>query len=659
MKKRILLMFVFVCASLLYGVANAQTYEGFIGAEDWKTVGTPQDSEEGYAPDFSYQISVVDEGKLQVTVDMSATCVGLVPQLFVNGGYLMDLNPVAGSSSQFANTTSDAYEIGETLSVSFYFAYAGGISDTNPFDYVVGSTNEALDDSEAPVVSMLELEGVSTTKADVRLLVTDNLASSVKVEFSVDDFASVLNSQKVAAGTETVCTLSGLTPETAYDLKVRATDDADNVSEVKTLSFSTLDADAESYYYGVVASADEWEENTGDYRPVINYIVKTTADNQLEFTMTLDSGTDGLVNPEIWIDNVAYGTTPISGEELAYTYTTEASFVRGATVTFNFRLVYAGGGASATLPISFVVGSANEKPAEDVEAPVLNSVTAGNVTGYSADITVNATDNQSASLTVEVASDEAFESVLGTSRVNSGEDGICTLDNLSPLTDYTLYVRVSDLAGNVSEVKTVTFSTLEPADAVTFVGSIAADGWAVTGTPEGEEEVFAPSVSYEIVTTRENRLQFRLSLDRVCVGMGAEVWIDGEPFFGLQQPAAENAVNIFEGENSQSYSRGTKLNIRFRFPFAGGVSETKPFEFEVGSKSGGSSVDDFVADAVRVYGANGELRVCGASGSQCCVYDLSGRLVMSCLVDGQEAVYSLNKGLYVVVVGGSVSKVVL
>lgn len=657
MKKRILLMFVFVCVSLLYGVVNAQTYEGFIGAEDWKTVGTPQGSEEGYAPDFSYQISVVDEGKLQVTVDLSATCVGLVPQLFVNGVYLMNLNPVAGSSSQFSGTTPDAYEIGETLSLSFYFAYAGGVSDTNAFDYVVGSTNEALDDSEAPVVSMFELEGVSTTKADVRLLVTDNLASSVKVEFSVDDFASVLNSQKVAAGTETVCTLSGLTPETAYDLKVRATDDADNVSEVKTLSFSTLDADAECYYYGVVATEEEWNEKGGGYVPVINYVVKTTADNKLEFTLTLDSGTTGLVNPEIWVDGVNTATAPV-GDALTYTGISAASYERGATVNFYFRLVHAGG-VSSTHAIPFEVGSANEKPAEDVEAPVLNSVTAGNVTGYSADITVNATDNQSASLTVEVASDEAFESVLATSRVASGEDGVCTLDNLTPLTEYTLYVRVFDLAGNVSDVKTVTFSTLEPADAVTFVGSIAADGWAVTGTPEGETEVFAPSVSYEIVTTRENRLQFRLSLDRVCVGMGVEVWIDGEPFFGLQQPAAENAVNIFEGENSRSYPRGTTLNIRFRFPFTGGVSETKPFEFEVGSKSGGSSVENFAADAVRVSGSNGELRICGASGSQCVVYDLSGRLVMSCLVDGQEAVYSLNKGLYVVVVGGSVSKVVL
>lgn len=656
MKKKLLLMFVFVCASFLYGVVNAQTYEGFIGADDWQTVGTPQDATEGYAPDFSYQISVVEDGKLQVTVDLSATCVGLVPQLVVNGKYT-NLEPVVGSASQFSGTTPDAYEIGKTLRLSFYFAYAGGVSDTNAFDYVVGSTNEALDDSEAPVVSMFELEGVSTTKADVRLLVTDNLASSVKVEFSVDDFASVLNSQKVAAGTETVCTLSGLTPETAYDLKVRATDDADNVSEVKTLSFSTLDADAECYYYGVVATEEEWNEKGGGYVPVINYVVKTTADNKLEFTLTLDSGTTGLVNPEIWVDGVNTATAPV-GDALTYTGISAASYERGATVNFYFRLVHAGG-VSSTHAIPFEVGSANEKPAEDVEAPVLNSVTAGNVTGYSADITVNATDNQSASLTVEVASDEAFESVLATSRVASGEDGVCTLDNLSPLTDYTLYVRVSDLAGNVSEVKTVTFSTLEPADAVTFVGSIAADGWASTGTPEGEAEVFAPAVSYEIVTTRENRLQFRLSLDRVCVGMGVEVWIDGEPFFGLQQPAAENAVNIFEGENSRSYPRGTKLNIRFRFPFTGGVSETKPFEFEVGSKSGGSSVDDFVADAVRVYGANGELRVCGASGSQCCVYDLSGRLVMSCLVDGQEAVYSLNKGLYVVVVGGSVSKVVL
>ena len=440
MKKKLLLMFVFVCASFLYGVVKAQTYEGFIGADDWQTVGTPQDATEGYAPDFSYQISVVDEGKLQVTVDLSATCVGLVPQLFDNGVFLMNLTPVAGSSTQFSGPTPAAYEIGETLSVSFYFAYAGGFSDTNSFHYVVGSTNGALDDSEAPV---------------------------------------------------------------------------------------------------------------------------------------------------------------------------------------------------------------------------LNSVTAGNVTGYSADITVNATDNQSASLTVEVASDEAFESVLATSRVASGEDGVCTLDNLTPLTEYTLYVRVSDLAGNVSDVKTVTFTTLEPADAVTFVGSIAADGWAVTGTPEGETEVFAPSVSYEIVTTRENRLQFRLSLGRVCVGMGVEVWIDGEPFFGLQQPAAENAVNIFEGENSRSYPRGTKLNIRFRFPFAGGVSETKSFEFEVGSKSGGSSVEGFAADAVRVCGANGELHIYGASGSQCSVYDLSGRMVMNCLVGSQDAVYSLNKGLYVVVVGGSVSKVVL
>ncbi len=657
MKKKLLLMFVFVCASFLYGVVNAQTYEGFIGADDWQTVGTPQGATEGYAPDFSYQISAAEDGKLQVTVDLSATCVGLVPQLFVNGGRLMDLNPVAGSASQFSNTTPDAYEIGETLSISFYFAYAGGASGTNPFDYVVGSVNETLDDSEAPVVSMLELEGVSSTKADVRLLVNDNVASSVKVEFSVDGFSSVLQSQKVAVGTVTVCTLSGLTPATAYDLAVRATDDADNVSEVKTLPFSTLDADAESYYYGVVASADEWNEKGGDYTPVINYVVKTTADNKLEFTLTLDSGMTGLVNPEIWVNGVNTATAP-TGEELTYTGITEAAFERGTTVNFYFRLVHSGG-VSSTQSILFEVGSANEKPAEDVEAPVLNSVTAGNVTGYSADITVNATDNQSASLTVEVASDEAFESVLATSRVASGEDGVCTLDNLSPLTEYTLYVRVSDLAGNVSDVKTVTFTTLEPADAVTFVGSIAVDGWAVTGTPKGEEEVFAPSVSYEIVTTRENRLQFRLSLDRVCVGMGVEVWIGGEQFFGLQQPAAENAVNIFEGENSRSYPRGTKLNIRFRFPFTGGVSETKPFEFEVGSKSGGSSVENFAADAVRVSGSNGELRICGASGSQCVVYDLSGRVVMNCLVDGEDAVYSLNKGLYVVVVGSSVSKVVL
>ena len=171
MKKKLLLMFVFVCASFLYGVVNAQTYEGFIGADDWQTVGTPQDATEGYAPDFSYQISVVEDGKLQVTVDLSATCVGLVPQLVVNGKYT-NLEPVAGSSSQFSGTTPDAYEIGETLSVSFYFAYAGGFSDTNSFDYVVGSTNGALDDSEAPVLNSVTAGNVTGYSADITVNAT-------------------------------------------------------------------------------------------------------------------------------------------------------------------------------------------------------------------------------------------------------------------------------------------------------------------------------------------------------------------------------------------------------------------------------------------------------------------------------------------------------
>lgn len=440
MKKRFLLMFVFVCVSLLCGVAKAQTYEGFVGAGDWSTVGLPTGAAEGYSPEFSYQISVADGGKLQVGIDLSDVCVGLVPQLFVNGGYLMNLNPVVGNSQQFSGTTTGAYESGETLSLYFYFAYAGGVSITNPFDYVVGSANETQNDGEAPI---------------------------------------------------------------------------------------------------------------------------------------------------------------------------------------------------------------------------LNTVSVDNVTGYTADVTVGAVDNQSAWLTVEIAADEAFESVLGTFRIESGVDDVCTLDNLMPLTDYTLYVRVLDAAGNISGVKSVDFSTLEPAEAVTFVGNVGADGWAITAVPEGEEVAFAPAVGYEIVTTRENRLQFRLSLSQVCAGLGVEVWIDGENFFALTQAVGGDGAIVFEGENSKSYSRGTKLNVRYRFPFAGGVSETKSFEFEVGTVSGGSSVEGAAAESVRVFGSNGMLRIEGASGLQCAVYDLSGCLVMNCVVGDHDAVYSLNRGLYVVVIGDVVEKVVL
>lgn len=73
------------------------------------------------------------------------------------------------------------------------------------------------------------------------------------------------------------------------------------------------------------------------------------------------------------------------------------------------------------------------------------------------------------------------------------------LKGLSPETEYTYYVRVKDMAGNVGDVKTVTFTTTAQAAVVaTYYGVFYTNDWAEKATVNGKE--VAPQINWKAET---------------------------------------------------------------------------------------------------------------------------------------------------------------
>jgi hypothetical protein len=95
---------------------------------------------------------------------------------------------------------------------------------------------------------------------------------------------------------------------------------------------------------------------------------------------------------------------------------------------------------------------------EDTENPVLVSAEATDVKGEEVTLTMNATDNNNK--ITYIITDAALNKSY-TKEATSGNDATITIKGLSGLTEYTFTVQAKDIAGNLSEAKTVTFTTGE------------------------------------------------------------------------------------------------------------------------------------------------------------------------------------------------------
>lgn len=268
------------------------------------------------------------------------------------------------------------------------------------------------------------------------------------------------------------------------------------------LAFATFAASVASAqtYSGKITSSD-WSgkglESDVDYS--LTYIESTKKLN-FEFTVPCDKK----INVAYFFAEHGFGETTIGNpQSVDGTYTlsgtTVGAFVleKGAETWFTLKLIIDGVGVIETNRIKYNVGEGNT--AEDTEAPAWVSDPTAVASSTSATISVNANDNVSKTLTYEVSEAADFATVEATVNGKANETTEIALKGLSPKTDYTYYVRVKDMAGNVGDVKTVTFTTTAQAAVVaTYYGVFYTNDWEEKAKVDGKE--VAPQINWKAET---------------------------------------------------------------------------------------------------------------------------------------------------------------
>ena len=269
------------------------------------------------------------------------------------------------------------------------------------------------------------------------------------------------------------------------------------------LAFATFVASVASAqtYSGKITSSD-WSgdkrlESDVDYS--LTYIESTKKLN-FEFTVPCDKkiinayffAEHGFGETKIEVPQSVDGTYTLSG-------TTGGAFVfdKGHETWFFLKLTIAGVGDIVTNHIAYKAGE--ENTAKDTEAPAWVSDPTAVANSTSATISVNANDNVSTTLTYEVSKTADFETFEATVNGKANEATEIALKGLSPETDYTYYVRVKDMAGNIGAVKTVTFTTTAQAAVVaTYYGVFYTNDWEEKATVGGKE--VAPQINWKAET---------------------------------------------------------------------------------------------------------------------------------------------------------------
>lgn len=276
-----------------------------------------------------------------------------------------------------------------------------------------------------------------------------------------------------------------------------------NLLKMALLAFATFAASVASAqtYSGKITSSD-WSGDNGlksDVDYSLTYIESTKKLN-FEFTVPCDKK----INVAYFFAEYGFGETTIGNpQSVDGTYTlsgtTGGTFVleKGAETWFTLKLIIDGVGVIETNRIKYNVGEGNT--AEDTEAPAWVSDPTAVANSTSATISVNAKDNISTILKYEVSKTADFATLEATVSGKANEATEIALKGLSPKTDYTYYVRVKDMAGNVGDVKTVTFTTTAQAAVVaTYYGVFYTNDWAEKVTVDGKE--VAPQINWKAET---------------------------------------------------------------------------------------------------------------------------------------------------------------
>lgn len=276
-----------------------------------------------------------------------------------------------------------------------------------------------------------------------------------------------------------------------------------NLLKMALLAFATFAASVASAqtYSGKITSSD-WVGDKGlesDVDYSLTYIESTKKLN-FEFTVPCDKkiinayffAEYGFSETKIEVPQSVDGTYTLSGTTVG-----AFGFEKGHETWFFFKLTIEGVGDIVTNHIAYKAGE--ENTVKDTEAPAWVSDPTAVANSTSATISVNANDNVSTTLTYEVSKTADFATLEATVNGKANETTEIALKGLSPETNYTYYVRVKDMAGNVGDVKTVTFKTTAQAAVVaTYYGVFYTNDWVEKAKVDGKD--VTPKINWKAET---------------------------------------------------------------------------------------------------------------------------------------------------------------
>lgn len=157
---------------------------------------------------------------------------------FTNNTYLWDLNHIGDYETKGNTKTWKNIKAGTVIRVQCKWEVQKGACLSEEISYTVEGT-EAAPDTEAPVMVKAEATTIHDTKATLTLNANDNSDGALTYTVTIGENSYTVTGN---AGKDVTIDITGLTAETKYDFSVTATDEANNVSEAKTGSFTTTTA---------------------------------------------------------------------------------------------------------------------------------------------------------------------------------------------------------------------------------------------------------------------------------------------------------------------------------------------------------------------------------------------------------------------------------
>ena len=324
-------------------------------AEEKKCTEVSSDASEGA---FSQGYEVTFE-----TIGTSVTITFKLLDTDKNGvvAYLWQKTPFSETQLEqvsdltFSKTIS-GFTTGQTISYACKFAFAGGLSATKYFDYVVGSScTGSSSDTIAPENFTAIIGNVSASTVEILLNATDN---SGKVTYNVI-YGSTTKSINGDSGVQKSLIINSLTPETMYSFNVSAKDLSGNTASNNAIALqATTLKDTNSDCSGTKSDAIEGSFSLGyTYEFVTN-----GTDVNISFEL-LDTDKSGVV-AYLWKQSPFSEVQMNSSGGKKFTKTVNG-LTNGQSISYACKFAFAGG-LAVTKYFSYTVGDACVLSADDV-----------------------------------------------------------------------------------------------------------------------------------------------------------------------------------------------------------------------------------------------------------------------------------------------------